>query len=225
MLDNLIEKCYHPLTLNKLKKIIEFNTDLIILDTRPATHFTKEFIPNSINIGLEGRFSEWAASLLSTQKSMVLISEIGTELDVTKQLVHAGFNKIEGYLKGGFDTWKNAGEKIDMIIDIESDELIMDIPFDPNIIILDVRRKIEFADGHLEKAINIPLDEMIDPACISNFEDHENIYIHCVKGYRSVIASSILKHHGYHNIRNVLGGWEKIKEEKIKIIKDTAALN
>lgn len=225
MLENLIEKSNNPLSIEQFKKILQLNENLIILDTRPATDFTKEFIPSSISIGFEGRFSEWAASLLSTQKSIVLISEIGTELEVVKQLVHAGFQKIEGFLKGGFNTWKNADEKIDMIIDVESDELVMDIPFDSNIVIIDVRRKIEFADGHLEKAINIPLSEMTDPASIANFEDHENLYIHCAKGYRSVIAASILKHHGYHNIRNVLGGWDKIKEEKIKIIKETAALN
>ena len=101
-----------------------------------------------------------------------------------------------------------------MIIDIEADELAMDIPFDPNLLVLDVRKPTEFADGHVKNAMNIPLDEMNDPAVISEFEEEQNIYVHCAGGYRSVIASSLLKRQGIHNLRNVLGGWGKIKEQK-----------
>lgn len=225
MLDNLIEKSNNSLNIVQLKKLIAEENDLLILDTRKATDFTVEFIPTSINIELDNRFNEWATCLLSPNKPIVLITEVGKEIECIQILVHAGFKNIVGVLKGGFNTWKKSGEKIDMIIDVESDELVMDIPFDPKLIVIDVRRKIEFAEGHLENALNIPLSEMIDPASIANFDETDNIYLHCSNGQRSVIAASILKHHGYQNIRNVLHGWEKIKGEKIKIIKETAALN
>ncbi len=200
--------------------------DAIILDTRHATIFTQGFIPNSIFIGLEGRYAEWAGSLLPFNKKIILVTESGKEEESVIRLSRVGFDKMAGYLDGGFDAWKNAGEKIDMIIDVEPDELIMDLPHDPNITVLDVRKETEFADGHLEDASNLPLAEMTDVTLLAQFEENENIYVHCAGGYRSVIAASILKKEGIHNIRNVVGGWGKIKEEEgAKIKKEPSVLN
>lgn len=200
--------------------------DVIVLDTRPATEFTTGFVPGSIFIGLEGRFAEWAGSILPFNKKILLVTPLGKEEESVIRLSRVGFDKMEGYLNGGFDAWKNAGEKTDMIIDVEADELIMDIPHDSNLTVVDVRRETEFGDGHLEGAVNLPLQEMIDVAQLAQFEDSQNLYIHCAGGYRSVIAASLLKREGLHNLRNVLGGWAKIKnEEKAKIVKETSMLN
>jgi hydroxyacylglutathione hydrolase len=113
-----------------------------------------------------------------------------------------------------------------MIIDVEADELAMDLPHDPNMVVLDVRRETEYADGHVKEAQNMPLDEMTDVANIAIFDDTQNLYVHCAGGYRSVIAASLLKRQGVHNLRNVLGGWGKIKDEKnITLEKDASVLN
>ena len=113
-----------------------------------------------------------------------------------------------------------------MIIDVEADELAMDIPFDDNLVVVDVRKENEFAEGHVKDAINLPLNDMTDVAQIAQFEENQNIYIHCASGYRSLIAASILKKQGYHNLRNVLGGWDAIKEQKnIKTEKEASVLN
>jgi rhodanese-related sulfurtransferase len=113
-----------------------------------------------------------------------------------------------------------------MIIDVEADELAMDIPHDPNLVVVDVRRETEFADGHIVNAQNLPLNEMNDVLNLSHFEDTQNLYIHCAGGYRSVIAASLLKREGTHNLRNVLGGWGKIKEQtNIKTQKEASVLN
>ena len=200
--------------------------DVTVLDTRHGDFFSQGFIPGSIFIGLEGRFSEWSGSLLSFTKPILLVTEKDKAADAINNLTKVGFAAIEGYLEGGFDTWKNAGEKMDMIIDVEADELAMDIPHDPNLQVIDVRRETEFADGHVKSAINLPLNEMTDLALIADFEEHQNLYIHCGGGYRSLIACSILKSHGIHNLRNVLGGWDKIKEQPtIKINKEPSVLN
>jgi hydroxyacylglutathione hydrolase len=88
------------------------------------------------------------------------------------------------------------------------------------------KQETEFADGHLEEASNLPLAEMTDVTLLAQFEENENIYVHCAGGYRSVIAASILKKEGIHNIRNVVGGWTKIKEEEgAKIKKEPSVLN
>jgi len=100
------------------------------------------------------------------------------------------------------------------------------MPHDENLVVVDVRRETEFADGHLKDAVNIPLNEMTDPGSMANIEDSQNVYVHCAGGYRSVIASSLLKRQGIHNIRNVLGGYAKIKEqEKAEIVKENSVLN
>ncbi len=200
--------------------------DVTILDTRTADLFTQGFVPGSIFIGLEGRFAEWAGSILSFVKPMLLITEPGKEEETVIRLVRVGFSNIVGYLDGGFEAWKNAGNKNDMIIDVEADELAMDIPHDPNLQVVDVRRETEFADGHVKSAINMPLNEMTDLALLADFEENQNLYVHCGGGYRSVIACSLLKSQGIHNLRNVLGGWDKIKEEKsIQIAKEPSVLN
>jgi len=183
-------------------------------------------VPGSIFIGLEGRFAEWAGNLLSFNKTLLLITEKGKEEETVIGLARVGFATIEGYLKGGFDAWQKAGENVDLIISVEADELAMDIPFDPYLQVIDVRKEIEFADGHVKAAINMPLADMTDVAMIAGFEENQNLYIHCGGVYRSVIACSLLKKQGVHNLRNVAGGWAKIKEEKsIKIEKDASVLN
>ncbi len=223
-LNAVMQRGLTPLTVSNVKKLL--GEDVILLDTRNAAEFTKGFIPGSIFIGLEGRFAEWAGSLLPFHAPMILVTEPGQEKETIIRLARVGFDKVNGYLDGGFDIWKNAGEKIDLLVDVEADELIMDIPHDNKLVVLDVRRTTEYADGHLKDAVNIPLNDMTDPAMLANLEDDQNIYVHCAGGYRSVIAASLIKRQGIHNIRNVLGGWGKIKEqEKAEIVKETSVLN
>lgn len=223
-IDKVIKKGTIALSVEDFKSKIK--EDMLILDTRHADEFTQGFIPGSVFIGLEGRFAEWAGSILSFDQKMILVTPLGKEEETVVRLSRVGFDKMEGVLKGGFEAWKKAGEKTDMIIDVEADELIMDIPHDPNLKVVDVRRETEFADGHLENAINLPLNEMTDLAELAQFEDNENLYVHCAGGYRSVIAASLLKRQGIHNLRNVLGGWGKIKtQEKAKIVKEASVLN
>src|SRR6185437_15647235 len=198
----------------------------VIVDTRTAAEFAEGFIPGSVFIGMEGRFAEWAGSLLSFNEPIILVVAKGKEEEAVVRLARVGFDKVEGFLDGGFEAWKKAGENTDMIIDIEADELAMDIPFDENLLVLDVRRSTEFADGHVKDAVNLPLAEMTDVAQLSNLEENQNIYVHCTAGYRSTIAVSLLKRQGYHNLRNVIGGWDKIKEQKgIATQKEANVLN
>jgi len=223
-LDNVLNQALKPLSIGAFKKSITEET--ILLDTRRETEFTKGFIPGSISIGLNGRYAEWAGILLSFDKPMLLITEPGKEKESIVRLARVGFDKVMGYLEGGFAAWKKAGEEIDMIVDVEADELMMDIPHDDKLVVLDVRKPTEFADGHIRNAVNIPLNDMSDPAMMASIEEDQNIYVHCGGGYRSVIAASLLKRQGIHNLRNILGGWSKIKQlGKVDIVKETSVLN
>lgn len=200
--------------------------DINILDTRPVDHFTAGFIPGSIFIGLEGRFADWAVSLLDFDKSLLLITEKNKEVEVSEMLTKVGFTAIIGFLDGGFNTWQKAEEKIDMIVNVEADEVAMDLPHDKNMQVVDVRSEPEFAEGHIKGAINIPLNNMTDLALLASFEENKNLYVQCGGGYRSVIAASLLKKQGIHNLRNIYGGWDAVKELKtIPIKKEVSSLN
>jgi hydroxyacylglutathione hydrolase len=223
-LEELLKKGMNALSIEGFKTEMR-KEKTFILDTRNASVFTQGFVPGSISIGLEGRFAEWAGALLSFDENILLVCEEGKEEESIVRLARVGFDKVIGFLNGGYEAWKNSGEKIDMIIDVEADEMAMDIPHDENLVVVDVRKETEFADGHVKDAVNLPLSEMTDPGLLANIEDSDNLYVHCAGGYRSVIASSLLKRQGFHNLRNVLGGWSKIKEQKIEIEKETSVLN
>ena len=223
-LDDVLEQGLKGLSVKEIKNTI--NDDVIVLDTRAETEFVKGFVPGSINIGLNGRFAEWAGSLLPFDKSIILVTEAGKEKETIIRLARVGFEKIDGHLEGGFEAWQKAGEKADIIVEVEADELLMDMQFDNNLVVLDVRKENEFAEGHLPDAMNVPLNEMTDPATMANIEDGHNLYLHCAGGYRSVIACSLLKRQGIHNLRNISGGWNAIKAlEKVEIVKEKSVLN
>ncbi len=220
----ILEQSLTPLLPNEFKKLM--NDDVVILDTRPAAEFSTGFVPGSIFIGLEGRFAEWAGSLLSFTQPILLVTSKGMEQETIIRLARVGIDKVEGYLDGGIEAWEKEGNEIDLVIDVEPDELLLDMKFDENLVIIDVRRETEFADGHLKNAVNIPLNELSDPAKMALMEETQNMYVHCAAGYRSMIATSLIKRQGIHNLRNVVGGWSQIKElEKVEIIKEKSILN
>lgn len=224
-IDEVLEEGLEPLNVAAVKSLLQ-KDEAIVVDTRPAEKFVHGFVPESIFIGLEGRFAEWAGSLLPFDKTIVLVTEPGHEKEAITRLARVGFSKFAGYLEGGVEAWKAAGEEPDMLIEVEADELAMDIPFDENLLVLDVRRPAEFAEGHVKGAVNLPLNELNNPVNMSNLEETQNIYVHCASGYRSVIAASLLKRQGIHNLRNIAGGWDKIKAEpRIETEKEKTVLN
>lgn len=185
-----------------------------VLDTRPATAFTEGFIPGSVFVGLDGRFAEWAAKLIPLHQPLVLVTEPGKEEESLTRLSRVGMDNILGYLEGGISAWQAAGKPLDLIIDVEADELAMDIPHDDRLEVLDVRQPGEYENGHVKGANNLPLSEFTDILKLAMVDTDANLYVHCAGGYRSVIACSLLKRQGIHNLRNVLGGWGSIKAEK-----------
>ncbi|QEH40299.1 rhodanese-like domain-containing protein [Chitinophaga sp. XS-30] len=223
-LDMLMERSLRPLSIQDFKA--KAKDGAVILDTRHANIFTEGFVPESISIGLEGRFAEWAGSLLPFDKPVILVTDPGQEQETIVRLARVGFDKVEGYLEGGFEAWKAAGEKIDLIISVDPDELAMDLPHDPNLVVIDVRKPAEYADGHIKDALNITLSEMTDPGSLADLEDNHNLYVHCQGGYRSVIACSVMKREGIHNLRNVNGGFAKMKDQKgLAVVQEKNVLN
>lgn len=197
-----------PLTLQTFLQHIQNNA--LVLDTRVPDIFELGFVPGAVNIGLNGDFEHWIQELLQTDRKLVLVCASDKENESVERMVKTGFTHIEGWLQGGFDTWKQQN-RYDMLISITPEELKLDKQFG-EIEILDVRNQDEFSQGHVTDARNIPLPYIYEAT--EELSKEKTWYIHCQGGYRSVIAASILKSQGYKQVRNVWGGFNKIAEEQ-----------
>jgi len=185
------------------------NEGVRVVDVRIPDEFELGFIPNAINIGLNGQYAIWAGTLLPIHEPLVLVCPEGKEEEAVMRLARVGFDKIQGFLKGGFNTWQDAGKRIDMVISVTPEEFALDFKHSP-IEVLDVRKPSEWDTCHLEGATLGSLQDLEEK--IPTLDKSAQIYVHCAGGYRSMIASSMLKAAGFSLVKNVYGGWSKIKE-------------
>lgn len=192
-------------------------TGALMLDVRNAQDFAAAFVPNSINIGLQGSFAPWVGALIpDIKQEILLIAEPGTEEEAVTRLSRVGYDFVIGYLEGGVDAWKNAGKETDSIISITAEKLAGIIAEDANAPVLDVRKKSEYLSEHILTAENAPLDNVND--AMSMIDKDKTYYVHCAGGYRSMIFTSIMRARGFDNLVDVQGGFKAIKEtEKFNV--------
>jgi glyoxylase-like metal-dependent hydrolase (beta-lactamase superfamily II)/rhodanese-related sulfurtransferase len=210
--DDVMKKSHKPLTPKEFE-VAANETEAIVLDVRHQNDFVNGHIPRSIFIGIDGGFAPWVGALIVDVKQPILIvAPKGREEEVITRLSRVGFDNVVGYLDGGFDAWKNDGLEYDTISSISAVEFknrfenIKDLVFD-------VRKEGEYTAEHVENAHFTPLDFLND--YLSEFPDSKTFYLHCAGGYRSVIAASILKSRGIHNLVDVAGGFSEIKASGI----------
>lgn len=210
--DKVIERGSRPLSPAEFEAISNA-TRALILDTRPAESFSKAFIPNSINIGLDGNFAQMVGELiLDLQQEILLVTEIGKEQESIIRLSRVGYDNCIGYLSGGIDAWIADGRETDMVKRVSAQELEAAYQQSQPIVI-DVRRKSEFDSEHVLNAINIPLRSLNER--LAEIPKDKFFYLHCAGGYRSMIAASILKSRGWDNFADVRGGFNAIKSTQI----------
>jgi hydroxyacylglutathione hydrolase len=187
-------------------------TGALVLDTRDPQAFAKAFIPNSINIGIDGSFAPWAGALIpDINQEILLVVDKGREEEVITRLARVGYDHTIGFLNGGIDAWKAAGKETDRIESISADELAERMKKEKSTI-LDVRKPGEYESEHIENAVNLPLDNVNES--FSGLNKDETYYVHCAGGYRSMIFSSILKARGFDHVIDIKGGFNSIKENK-----------
>lgn len=192
------------------------DTQVTIIDTRTSEAFKEGFIPNAIHIELEAIKELNALKIIDLDYPIALVTSPGTEIATMKVFELLGYTQVKGYLNGGFETWINGGQKMDLIIEVEVDELAMDIPFDEFLMVVDVRAEDAFNKQHIKDSINIPLIEFNDPGSMSELDEHFNIYIIDANGKQNLLAASVLKKQGIHNIRILMDGWEAVQFLKSK---------
>ncbi len=190
-------------------------TGAIVLDVRHQFDFAAGHVPRSIFIGINGNFAPWVGALIADVKQpLLLVVPEGKLEEAITRLSRVGFDNILGYLEGGFEAWKKAGKEVDTIETISAEDFAK-LNNTESIKVVDVRKPSEYVSEHVVDAVNAPLDYINNH--ITDFDANEKNYVHCAGGYRSIIANSILKARGIHNVVDVLGGFNAIKKTEAKV--------
>ena len=214
--DQVLENGMKALNPQSFEDLVN-SRDALMLDVRHQSDFLKGHIPNSIFIGLSGGFAPWVGALVKDPKQeIILIADPGQEEEAITRLSRVGFDHVIGYLKGGFDAWKEANKAFETVDSRSSAELAV-MHADKPVKIFDVRKSGEYAASHVEGATHTPLSSINE--YLEDYNQPEDLFVHCKGGYRSVIAISILKSRGIHNLINVTEGYDQIEKENFRITK------
>lgn len=199
-------------------EVVANETDALIIDARKASDFAKAFIPNAINIGIDGSFAVWAGTLIPDVKQPILVvADEGREEEVITRFARVGYDNTLGYLKGGMAAWIAAGKETDNVKQITVEELAERVKTE-NAAILDVRKTSEYNSEHILNAVSAPLDYINDSMAI--IDKNKTYYVHCAAGYRSMTFVSILQARGYRNLIDVKGGFGAIKNSGLFKVSD-----
>ncbi|MEY8849210.1 rhodanese-like domain-containing protein [Psychroserpens sp. XS_ASV72] len=210
--DKVMTKSLKPLSAKAFEAAAN-ETEALILDVRHQSEFVKGHIPRSIFIGIDGSFAPWVGALIvDVNQPILLVCPEDRLEEVITRLSRVGFDNVIGYLDGGFNTWKSSGMEYDTLTSISAEEFANRYPENTSEV-FDVRRASEYQAEHIEGAHNTPLDYLNDH--LSEFPDNKTFYVHCAGGYRSVIAASILKSRGIHNLIDVAGGFSAIANTNV----------
>ncbi len=200
--DAVVKRNRKSLSVKEAEQLLEKGA--LLLDTRIADDYMTASVHGSLNIGLNGSFAGWVGTLIHIEQPLVLLTQPGKEYESILRLARVGYENVAGYLEGGIKAWQEAGKRVQAISSIEPGDLV-DIQKHQQGQILDVRKETEYEDGHVKNAINIPLSEL--QASLDLLDKQTPYFVHCAGGYRSMVASSILKANGFTNITNVRGGY------------------
>ena len=208
-IDAVLQRGDEPLLPNDFEAVVNA-TDALVLDVRNAADFALGFVPNAVNIGLNGSFAPWVGALIpDLRQPIALVVPKGQEAETVLRLARVGYENCVGYLDGGMDAWRAAGKEINTVTSIAAQNFVAELLQDPTLLILDVRKPAEFEAEHLQTAQNLPLDYLNDN--MVELQKQNTYYLHCAGGYRSMVAASILKARGFENIIDVQGGIAAIK--------------
>jgi hydroxyacylglutathione hydrolase len=211
---DVLERSAQALSPEAFEAVVN-ETEAVVLDVRHQNDFAKGHIPRSIFIGLDGRFAPSVGALIADVKqSILLVTPEGSEEETITRLSRVGFDQTLGYLKGGFEAWKKAAKEYDTVSSIPS-TAFKEAKESGDVLVFDVREEGEYLSEHVLDANNTPLGYLNDH--LNKFPDKETFYVHCAGGYRSMIAASILKSRGIHNLIDVKGGFKAIKEANIRV--------
>ena len=208
-IDKVMERGQHAMSPEAFESAAN-ETGALVLDTRAPETFAKGFVPNSINIGIDGSFAPWVGAMIpDIKQEILLVTDEGREQEVITRLARVGYDFTIGYLNGGFEAWKKAGKEVDQIQSVSAEELAA-LVAEKQVPVLDVRKHSEYLSEHMKAAENAPLDTINDS--MAQIDKNKTYYVHCAGGYRSMIFNSILRARGFDKLVDVRGGFKAMKE-------------
>jgi len=214
-IDEVLAKGQHALSPSEFEAAANA-TGAVVLDVRSQSQFVVGHIPRSIFIGLNGSFAPWVGALIKDVKQPILLVVEEEQLqEAITRLSRVGFDNVLGYLKGGLEAWKAAGYDLDKVRSVPAEVLRKAMQGEEDIHIVDVRKTSEYKAEHVDDAVNFPLSEINDH--LADLPQGKDFFVHCAGGYRSVIAASILKARGVHNMIDIAGGYSAIKKAGIEV--------
>jgi len=213
-IEDVIREGTRPLTVVEVRKLV--NEGAVILDTRQADDFEQGFIPGSVNIGLNGQFAVWVGTLIDINQKMVLVTDPGTEEETVLRLARVGYENVVGYLDGPLSSYGS----LSTIRSIKAAEVNTEI--DKGAVVLDVRKHGEWNISHIKGAMFLPLTEF--PGNLRNLNKNKTYIVHCGGGYRSMVAISIMKNHGFDNLFNVHGGFGSMQRAGLETVVEEVLL-
>ena len=214
-IETVLERNVKPLSVAEAKA--KMDAGAIVVDTRNAEQFANEFIPGSINIGLDGSFALWVGAILDPKGQFIVLAEEGREKEAVLRMARVGYENIPGYLSGGIAAWKATGLNTGKIENISATDFY-NLNKSEKLNVLDVRKVSEYSNCHLMDAKNIPLADLSKN--LDKIDANEKLYVHCAGGYRSMIAASLIWSSGKHDVVNIEGGFGRMKETPIEIVKE-----
>jgi glyoxylase-like metal-dependent hydrolase (beta-lactamase superfamily II)/rhodanese-related sulfurtransferase len=201
-LDDALERELRPLSLGHLLELVAGGAQL--LDARDQAEFEGAHIRGALNIGLGGSFATWCGTILDPGQAVVLVAEPGREVEAATRLGRIGFDTVVGYLAGGMQQLEDAPELVDRIERITAGSLTEQLGAPDSPLLLDVRAVPEYADAHIDGAVNVPLSQLAER--IDELASDRTTVVYCASGYRSAIAASLLRREGLPRVANLVGG-------------------
>ncbi len=210
-IDDVKKKNVNALSVDEFERAIK--NGALVLDTRHTDIFEKGFVKGALSFSLSGTYAIWVGTLIDINQPLLIVADEGKEEESIMRLARVGFENVEGFLKGGFAAWQQAGKPVDTVSSIDAAEFAKRVKENGHV--LDVRKLSEAEAGHVKNAMVIPLAEL--EKNLDSISKDESIMIHCTSGYRSMVAASMLKAKGFHHVLNVSGGWNEIKKTDVPI--------
>jgi glyoxylase-like metal-dependent hydrolase (beta-lactamase superfamily II) len=201
-LDQARDRELQPLSLDQLLEKVRDGAQL--LDTRDQAEFEGAHLRGALNIGLGGSFATWSGSILDEGRQVVLVADLGREVEAATRLGRIGFDTVAGYLAGGMQPVAAAPELVERIERITAGSLAEELAAQTPPLLIDVRTAREWTDGHIDSALNLPLSQLADR--LAELPPDRQLVVYCASGYRSAVAVSLLRRAGLSNVANLVGG-------------------
>jgi len=208
-IDDVMKENKKPLTLTQFKD--EVKKGALILDTRMPDDFEKGFVPGALNIGLNGQYAVWVGTLIDIKRPLVLVTEVGKEEESILRLARVGYENVIGYLQGGSAAWEG---KLDTVKSITAAQMKSEM--EDGLTVMDVRKHGEWNVSHVKDAEFVPLSGM--PGNLASYDKAKSYLVHCGGGYRSMMAISLMRQHGFKNLLNIYGGFSAMQQAGLEIV-------